>query len=148
MKTYLKRGAAWCVAPDGDVTEVSRELADRLINAESPQAFLLEQNGSAGWQMLAALKPEVDHLVRCDIKTATRLVDRIEQLAALLATRSREPSPTPTTRACCTTRAATPKQTAFIRARAAGLRQAGLKTEAAVIQNQRVDVLMKLGRYD
>lgn len=143
----MKRGAAWCVAPDGDVTEVSRELADKLINAESPQAFLLEQNGSAGWQMLAALKPEVDHLVRCDIKTATRLVDRIEQLAALMGD--------PVSRAFADANNARvlhhtgrhAEADGIYQSASAGLRQAGLKTEAAVIQNQRVDVLMKMGRY-
>ena len=135
------------LAPDGDVTELSRELANRLINAESPQAFLLEQNGSAGWQTLAALKPDVDHLVRCDINTATRLVERIEQLAVLLGD--------PVSRAFADANSARvlhhtgrhAEADDIYQSASAGLRRAGLKTEAAVIQNQRVDVLMKLGRY-
>jgi CHAT domain-containing protein len=108
---------------------------------------LLEQNGSASWQMLAALKPEVDHLVRCNIKTATHLVDRIEQLAALMGD--------PVSRAFADANNARvlhhtgrhAEADGIYQSASAGLRQAGLKTEAAVIQNQRVDVLMKLGRY-
>ena len=97
--------------------------------------------------MLAALKPEVDHLVRCDIKTATRLVDRIEQLAALMGD--------PVSRAFADANSARvlhhtgrhAEADGIYQSASAGLRQAGLRTEAAVIQNQRVDVLMKLGRY-
>ncbi|HJQ70820.1 MAG TPA: CHAT domain-containing protein [Blastocatellia bacterium] len=126
---------------------MSRELANRLIDAESPQAFLLEQNGSAGWQTLAELKPEVDHLVRCDMKTATRLVDRIEQLAVLLGD--------PISRAFADANNARllhhtgrhAEADSIYKSASAGLQKAGLDTEAAVIQNQRVDVLMKLGRY-
>ena len=118
-----------------------------MISAESPQAFLLEQNGSAGWRTLAALKPEVDHLVRVDLKTAARLVDLIEQLAALLGD--------PVSRAFADANSARvlhhtgrhQEADDIYQGAAESMRAAGLKTEAAVIQNQRVDVLMKLGRY-
>jgi CHAT domain-containing protein len=118
-----------------------------LISAESPQAFLLEQNGSAGWQTLAALKPEVDHLIRCDINRASRLVERIDQVAELLGD--------PISKAFADANNARVLHHTGRHAEAddiyqgasAGLRAAGLRTEAAVIQNQRVDVLMKMGRY-
>src|SRR5215210_2107555 len=54
------------------------------MNAESVEAFVRNQNGAAGWQMVSALKSEVDRLVSCDLRIASRLVDRIEQLAAEL----------------------------------------------------------------
>jgi CHAT domain-containing protein len=108
---------------------------------------LLEQNGSAGWQTLAALKPEVDHLIRCDINRASRLVERIGQVAELLGD--------PVSKAFAdanngrvlhhTGRHAEADN--IYQGAAKGMRAAGLKTEAAVIQNQRVDVLMKMGRY-
>jgi CHAT domain-containing protein/tetratricopeptide (TPR) repeat protein len=109
---------------------------------------LLEQNGSAGWQTLAALKPEVDHLVRVDLKTAARLVDLIEQVAALLGD--------PVSRAFADANNARvlhhtgrhAEADDIYQGAAESLRAAGLKTEAAVIQNQRVDVLMKMGRYN
>jgi CHAT domain-containing protein len=108
---------------------------------------LLEQNGSAGWRTLAALKPEVDHLVRVDLKSAARLVDLIEQLAALLGD--------PVSKAFADANNARvlhhtgrhAEADDIYQGAAERMRAAGLKTEAAVIQNQRVDVLMKMGRY-
>jgi CHAT domain len=63
---------------------VGSELANKLMSAESVTGFLRDQNGNAGWQMVSSLKSEVDRLVGCDLNLASRLVDRVEQLAAEL----------------------------------------------------------------
>src|SRR5258708_4396698 len=53
------------------------------MTADSPEAFLRKRRGPAGWEMFAALKEQVDHLVDIDLSEAAKLVKRIEEVAVL-----------------------------------------------------------------
>ncbi len=127
---------------------MSKELADKLMSAESPESFLAEQEGKFDWQTMAALKAEVDRLAHNDLNVASLLVDRIERVARLTGE---------------------PLSNAFAEAGRArllhlsghyseankmfdgaikSLLSARLRAEAAAIQKQRVDTLTQLGRYD
>jgi CHAT domain-containing protein/tetratricopeptide (TPR) repeat protein len=63
---------------------VTSALADKLMSAENAEAFLRQEGGRIEWQQMAALKAEVDRLVGCDLNAAGRLVERMEQLAAIV----------------------------------------------------------------
>jgi tetratricopeptide (TPR) repeat protein len=127
---------------------LSSELAQSLINAESPEAFLREQDASAGWRTLAALKTEVDRLVGCDLKTATRLTERVEQLSELVGD--------PLARAFAEASRARllhllghhGQASALYEKAVAALSAARMSKEAAAIQKQQVDALTHAGRYD
>jgi CHAT domain-containing protein/tetratricopeptide (TPR) repeat protein len=127
---------------------LSSELAQRLINAESPEAFLRDESAQAGWRTLAALKTEVDRLVGCDLNRATRLTERVEQLSELvgdpLARAFAEAS-----RARLLHLLGHHGQASVLYEKAVGaMRAARLSTEAAIIQKQQVDALTHAGRYD
>ncbi len=126
---------------------MSSELVNRLMNAEDLKAFMREHGPSAGREVFAALKSEVDHLAGRDLAAASRLADRINQLAAVENN---------------------PVSTAFARAGRArvlhlsgrhteannlfesavdALLAARLRTQAAIFQKQQVDALTQMGRY-
>jgi len=126
---------------------VSRTLAKKLTEAKSVEAFLRERRGGFGWQAFATLKLEVDRLVHSDLNAASRLVERIDQLAAL--TRD-------------------PLSEAFAKSSRARLlhllgrhgdanqlydeavkvlRSFKFTREAGVVQKQQVDALTHIGRY-
>lgn len=117
------------------------------MEAESAEAFLRARRGGVGWQAFAALKLEVDLLVHSDLNAASRLVERISQVATL--TRD-------------------PLSEAFAKSSRARLlhllgkhgdanrlydqavkvlRSFKLTTEAAILQKQQVDALTHIGRY-
>jgi tetratricopeptide (TPR) repeat protein len=126
---------------------VSKELADKLINASSAEAFLREQNGAAGWQMAAALKTEIDRLVGCDLASAGHLATRLEQLAAALGDRRAQAfADASRARVLHFSGSFTDAERLYEQA-SQSLKSAGLKTEAAALQTQVVGVLIDLGRY-
>ena len=63
---------------------MSKELAVKLISAESADAFLLEPGVAAHWQTVSSLKAEVDRLIGSDLNAAERLSERIEEVALAL----------------------------------------------------------------
>lgn len=125
---------------------MTRSVATKLMVADSAEAFLRSRR-SVDWQTFASLKLDVDGLVHSDLNAASRLVERIDQLADLTGdARSR----------------------AFAKAgRARWLHLLGrhgeanplyedavkvlvsfkLRLEAAIIQKQQVDALTHLGKY-
>ncbi len=127
---------------------MSNELAEKLMRAESAGAFLSEQNGSAGWQTVAALKSEVDRLVGCDLKLADGLIARIDELAELLGD--------PVSRAFADAGRARALHFSgryedarvLMQSATDTLREARLNSEAAFIQVQQVFTLTQMGRYD
>lgn len=126
---------------------MSKELADKLINAATADAFLREQNGAAGWQTVSALKAEVDRLVGCDLKSAGQLATRLEQLAETLGDRRAQAfAEASRARVLHFTGSFADAERLYNRARQA-LNAAGLKAEAGAVQMQTVGVLIDLGRY-
>ena len=63
---------------------MSRELADKLMQAASADAFVRAEAVAPTWRTIATLKSEVDRLIGADLKVAERLNERIGQLAAIL----------------------------------------------------------------
>jgi CHAT domain-containing protein len=126
---------------------MSSELANRLLSAASAESFLREQGDDFGWQGVAALKLQVDHLVRSDLNRAAELSERIEQLAALIddviATAFADAS-----RARVLHHQGRYRQAnELYRSAAEGLRAEGLKSEAAFIRAQQVYALTQAGLY-
>ena len=123
------------------------ELADKLMSAESPEAFLRE-NGPAEWQMFSALKSEVDRLVNCDLNEAGSLAKRIEELAEI--------TPDPRSKAFAKSSRAQvlygsgrhSEANALYDEAVRAMRAGNLKTEAAMIQKRQVAALLMMGRYD
>ena len=126
---------------------MSKELADKLINAASAEAFLREQNGAAGWQMTAALKTEIDRLVGCDLASAAQLATHLEQLAEALGDRrARAFADASRARVLHFSGSFADAERLYEQA-TESLKSAGLKTEAAALQTQVVGVLIDSGRY-
>ena len=117
------------------------------MDAKSAEAFLRARAGRAGWQGFAALKLEVDRLVHSDLNAASRLVDRIDQLAALtddsLSKAFAEASRARLLHLLGKHGAANP----LYEGAAKVLRSFKLATEAAIVQKQQVDALTHMGRY-
>src|SRR5436309_279862 len=63
---------------------MSSDLANRLMRAESAESFLRNEPDAVHWQVLAALKAEVDRLTGSDLNAASLLSARIDQLAGLV----------------------------------------------------------------
>jgi CHAT domain-containing protein len=126
---------------------VSKELADKLINAASAAAFLREQNGAAGWQTVSALKTEVDRLVGCDLTSAERLAVRLGQLAEAIGDRrARAFADASRARVLHFTGSFADAERLYEQARQSLIAD-GLKAEAAALQMQTVGVLIDSGRY-
>ncbi|HEU4386607.1 MAG TPA: hypothetical protein VFV34_02335 [Blastocatellia bacterium] len=117
------------------------------MRAKSAESFLRKQGAAFGWQSMAALKGEVDRLVGDDLNAARRLAGRIEEVAGL--TRSS------VFRAFAKAGRARVahfsgqhiQANSLYRSSASALRTADLTNEAAVIEFQRIDVLILLGRF-
>jgi CHAT domain-containing protein/tetratricopeptide (TPR) repeat protein len=126
---------------------LSKELANNLMNAKSVAAFRKHYGRQIGWQMFAALKREVDRLVHSDLNIASRLVERLEQLALSIKDEV----------ATAFAQASRGRLLHLIgqHAKAHDLYELAIKTlqsarlnkEAAMIQKQQVDTLAETGRY-
>jgi CHAT domain-containing protein len=119
------------------------------MQSRSVEAFLRRRRGRRlRWQSVASMKVESDRLAHTDLKDASRLVDRVEALAALIGD---------------------PRIDAFAQASRArllhiegkhgdanrlyqlavtALLSFNLDVEAAGVRKQQVDALTELGRYD
>jgi CHAT domain-containing protein/tetratricopeptide (TPR) repeat protein len=126
---------------------VSKELADKLINAASAETFLCEQNGAAGWQMAAALKSEIDRLVGCDLANAGRLATRLEQLAEATGDRRAQAFADASRARVLHFSGSFAVAERLYEQASQSLKSAGLKTEAAALQTQVIGVLIDSGRY-
>ncbi len=129
------------------VINVSSELADKLLSAANAESFLREQGQDFGWQGVAALKSQVDHLVRSDLNRAAELSERIEQLAAIIDD-SAAPAFADASRARVLHHQGHYRQANELYTSAASVLGAeGLKSEAAYIRAQQVYALTQAGRY-
>ena len=127
---------------------MTNELAENLLAARSAKAFLRTRSRAVGWQEFAALKVAVDQLIHRDLHQASRLAERIEQLAELaempLATSFAQAS-----RARVLHVSGQPaRANELYETSILALRRARLPREAATVQKQQVDALMHLGRYE
>lgn len=122
-------------------------LANKLMSARSARSFLRQRGGLLGWKSLAALKSEVDRLVGRDLKMAARLASRIQQLADLLGDPVSKAF-AQASRARVLHFSSRPLEARALYERAeATLGAAGLLQQAAMLQKQRLDVLISAGRY-
>ncbi len=126
---------------------MSSKLANKLLKAESAKSFLRSQKGIISWQTFSALKSEIDALTGTDLHAAATLSSRISELAALVddpvAKAFAEAG-----RARVLHQQSRPSQAIKFYDRAVKvLRQANLKTEAAVLQKSQVDAFKRLGRF-
>jgi tetratricopeptide (TPR) repeat protein len=127
---------------------VSIELANKLMGAESAEAFLRDQGVASSWETVASIKSEVDRLVGADLNAASRLAERVEQLAATLGD--------PVSKAFAEASRARvlhhsgrhAEATALYDSALGGMRAAKLAREGAVIQTHQVYALTQMGRYD
>ncbi len=117
------------------------------MNSESAQAFLRARRGRIGWRSFAALKRAVDVLVHSDLNAASKLVLRVEQLAAL----TRDPASKAfavASRARVLHLLGWHAHASVLYERAVkALRKSRLFEEAAIIRKQQVDALTHAGRY-
>jgi CHAT domain-containing protein/tetratricopeptide (TPR) repeat protein len=127
---------------------VNNNLANKLLKAKSAATFLRAQRGAIDWQVLSALKSEVDRLRGRDLNAAENLSIRISELANLLNN--------PVSQAFAdASRAYVLHQQGNHRAAndlyenaVTVMRRANLATEAAIIQKTQVDALKYLGRFN
>jgi hypothetical protein len=126
---------------------MSRALANKLIEAQSAQDFLREHSRRVDTQTFAALKQQVDQLAYADIKRASRLVEKLEQLARLtkdeVATAFASASRARFLHVLGQHKNANKFYEAAIRA----FEHANLTTQAALIKKQQIDTLAELGQY-
>lgn len=117
------------------------------MDAESPEAFLRELNGSAGWKTLSSLKTELDRLAGQDPPAADLLAGRMEEVALLIGDPLSRAFAA-AGRASVLTYSGRYKEAGSLYESAVNaLRSARLTVEAAMIQKQQVGVLNLLGRY-
>ena len=127
---------------------MSRELADKLINAESAEAFLRQPGVVAGWETVSALKTEVDRLIGSDLNAAERLSERIEQVAAALGDQVSQAFAEASRARVLHHVGRYPEADALYERAIAATGAARLTTERAIIQMHRVFALTQMGRYD
>ena len=123
------------------------ELADKLMSAESPEAFLRE-NGPVAWQMFSALKSEVDRLVACDLNEAGRLTDRVEQLAGLVGDPVSKAFAQGSRGRVLYSSGRHSEANELFDYAVKAMRSANLRSEAAIIQKPQVAALLMMGRYE
>lgn len=127
---------------------MSRGLAKRLMEAKSAEAFLRARPSGVGWRAFASLKLEVDRLVHSDLNAASRLVERIERVAALTADPLSEAFARASRARLLHLRGKHREANLLYDAAAKTLREFKLMMEAAVIRRQQIDALTELGLYD
>jgi len=126
---------------------VSRELAEKLIKAQSADAFLRKHRVASGWQTISALKTEVDRLIGVDLNAAESLASRIEQLAERFGD-SISKAFAEASRARVLHHAGRYAEAdALYESAIKRTRAARLTNDAAVIEMHRVFALTQMGRY-
>ena len=127
---------------------VSRELADKLLNADGPGAFLRELGAAAKWETVSALKAEVDRLIGSDLTAAERLSDLIEQVATALGDPTSRPFADAGRARVLHHLGRYDEADGLYQSAIRGTRAAKLTADTAVIQMHRVFALTQMGRYD
>lgn len=122
-------------------------LADKLLSAQSERDFVRSIR-RADWNLLARLKDEVDELISTDLKKATRLVERIRKVAAIVGGDIAGAYAWICKARIHYVRGEHVKANDLYDAGVATLISAGLKPQAGMIQIQQLDALKFLGRYD
>jgi tetratricopeptide (TPR) repeat protein len=130
------------------VKSVNRELADKLINAESADAFLRQTGVIASWETVSALKSEVDRLIGSDLNVAERLSERVEQVAASIGDATSRAFAEASRARVLHHTGRYAEADALYQSAMRGTRAARLTTDTAVIQMHRVFALTQMGRYD
>jgi CHAT domain-containing protein len=126
---------------------VSSKLSDKLMSAPSAEAFLREQGGVVRWQGFASLKQEVDNLVHSDLNAAQQLVERMEQLAPLVADEAAQAFVKASRARVLHLLGRHEEADRFYEDSVRALRVRKLTTHAAIVQKQHVDALTHAGRY-
>ncbi|MEK6300690.1 MAG: tetratricopeptide repeat protein [Acidobacteriota bacterium] len=126
---------------------LSSKLANELVNSETAVSFLDAHRGVVSWRSFAALKREVDRLVHSDLNAASKLADRVEQLAKL----TKDPA---SVAFAAASRARVlhllgrhADANVFYERAVKALRKSRLSEEAAIVRKQQVDALTHMGRY-
>jgi CHAT domain-containing protein len=128
--------------------DVSKELAVKLISAESADAFLLEPGVAAHWQTVSSLKAEVERLIGSDLNAAERLSDRIEEVALALGDATSKAFAEASRARVLHHIGRYSEADALYQSAMKGTRAARLTTETALIQMHRVVALTQIGSYD
>ncbi len=117
------------------------------MNAESVEAFCKQQSRPIGWKMFAALKLEVDRLVHTDLNIASRLVERLEQLALLTDDEVSTAFAQASRGRLLHLFGQHAKAYDFYESAIKTLQRVRLIKEAAILQKQQIDTLTETGRY-
>lgn len=125
---------------------MTSELANRLMNADSPESFVREHK-AAGPETLAALKAEVDRLVVHDLDLAEGLTARLEQLAGVLGDGVSKAFAEASRASVLNHKGQYKEAEALYETALACISEAGIKVQAAIIQKQQAGVFNHLGRY-
>ncbi|MEW6208325.1 MAG: tetratricopeptide repeat protein, partial [Acidobacteriota bacterium] len=120
------------------------KLANDLLRARNVKSFAQKHQGRLD---MAALKREVNRLARCDLKKASLLARRVDELSQL----SRNPAMkaySRASRAVVLAHAGDHREAnRLYRSSVKTLKAVGLKREAAVIEKERLRSLILLGHY-
>ncbi|HSB11895.1 MAG TPA: CHAT domain-containing tetratricopeptide repeat protein [Blastocatellia bacterium] len=127
---------------------MSRELGEKLINAESADVFLREEAISSSWETVSALKAEVDRLIGSDLNAARRLSERVEQVAAALGDGLSKGFAEASRARVLHHIGRYDEADSLYQSAIRATRAARLTTDTAVIQMHRVFALTQMGRYD
>ncbi len=129
-------------------TTVTSRLANKLIDAESAEAFLRNQGGRIGREKFGSFKSEVDRLVHGDLDRAGRLAARTGELAALLGDDLSKAYGAASNGRVLHVIGRHGEANTLYEEAARTFRAFGLDREAGLVQKQRVDSLTQLGRYE
>ncbi len=126
---------------------MNKALANKLIQAESAQAFWREHGRQVKAQSFAALKQQVDQMAYADINLAAELVEKIEQLARLMKDAGAAAFASASRARVLHVLGQHRKANTFYEEAIRGFQQAKLPMQAAIIQKQQIDTLAELGQY-
>ena len=127
---------------------MTRALVKDLINARSTEAFLRARPGGVDWRDFVSLKLEVDKLVHVDLNAASRLVERIEQVAARKPDARSEALARASRARLLHLRGKHGEANSLYETAARSLREHDLTIQAAIVRRQQIDALTELGLYD
>ena len=127
---------------------MTRALAKELMEAKSAEAFLRARPTGVGWRAFRSLKLEVDRLVHIDLNIASKLVERIEQIAARSPDARCEAFARASRARLLHLRGKHSEANSLYEAAAIILRERDLTLDAAIVRRQQIDALTELGLYD
>ncbi|HLG15230.1 MAG TPA: CHAT domain-containing protein [Blastocatellia bacterium] len=127
---------------------MSRTLADKLIRAKSVDTFLRAQRRPIGAKVMSGLTSDVDRLVRSDLNAASRLVERLEELARKLGDPLLDAFAEAGRALVLHHRGDYAEANQLWDRGAAAMRAAGLSTESGIVRTHQVFTLTQMGKYD